>query len=243
VHLQSRPLVGVAPTEPHRRPRWSNDAGLRPKSRRPASPLKVLFVAYSMIPDLNPLSALRTRDWLHPISRELDQKIIRFGRLRDPSKLSLLKPSCRHSMLSPEHMRSGAYTCCSNRARCCGYFADLQGKEHQVLLPKIVHRKWLSCGGFSHCEAILQTECVSFLQGQVWNGFIPALFSNMTTSQKYIDVSALQSRWDLHPESVRRIIRSGHLPALSFGGRLRVNLEDVTAYEQSHRVNTTTPKK
>jgi hypothetical protein len=72
---------------------------------------------------------------------------------------------------------------------------------------------------------------------------MPAHFKKMLSNPKYVDVSALQSRWDLHPESVRRIIRSGHLPALSFGGRLRVNLEDVTAFEKSHRVNTTTPKK
>ncbi|KAB2912481.1 MAG: helix-turn-helix domain-containing protein [Dechloromonas sp.] len=62
----------------------------------------------------------------------------------------------------------------------------------------------------------------------------------MPTNPHYIDVAALQSRWDLHPESVRRIIRSGHLPAIRFGGRLRINLEDVNAFEASHRVNPAT---
>ncbi len=66
------------------------------------------------------------------------------------------------------------------------------------------------------------------------------LITPMKTSPKYLDVSALQSRWDLHPESVRRIIRAGHLPAIRFGGRLRIDLEDVMAFEQSHRVNPAT---
>ncbi len=57
----------------------------------------------------------------------------------------------------------------------------------------------------------------------------------MNTPPKFLDVVALQSRWDLHPESVRRLIRSGHLPAIRFGGRLRINLEDVTAFEKNHR--------
>lgn len=59
----------------------------------------------------------------------------------------------------------------------------------------------------------------------------------MQSSPKYMDVSALQSRWGLHPESVRRIIRAGHLNAVRICGRLRIDLEDVTAFEQSHRVN------
>lgn len=54
--------------------------------------------------------------------------------------------------------------------------------------------------------------------------------------QKYYDVTALKDRWGIHPESVRRIIRSGHLPAIRFGGRLRIDLEDVKVFEQSHRV-------
>lgn len=57
------------------------------------------------------------------------------------------------------------------------------------------------------------------------------------TKEKFIDVSALKSRWDLHPESVRRIIRSGQLPAIRLGGRLRIDLEDIAAFEKSHRVN------
>jgi len=63
------------------------------------------------------------------------------------------------------------------------------------------------------------------------------LVTPMKTNPKYLDVSALQSRWGLHPESVRRIIRAGHLTAIRFGGRLRIDLEDVTAFEASHRVN------
>jgi hypothetical protein len=39
----------------------------------------------------------------------------------------------------------------------------------------------------------------------------------------------------LFHESVRRNSRSGHLPAIRFGGRLRINLADFTVFEQNHR--------
>ena len=57
-----------------------------------------------------------------------------------------------------------------------------------------------------------------------------------TKTPDLIAVADLKNRWGLHPESIRRYIRSGRLPAIRFGGRLRVNLEAVEAFEDSNRV-------
>jgi len=51
-----------------------------------------------------------------------------------------------------------------------------------------------------------------------------------------LNISQLRERWVLHPESVRRLIRKGKLRAISFGGRLRVRLDDVEAFEKAHQV-------
>lgn len=58
----------------------------------------------------------------------------------------------------------------------------------------------------------------------------------MQLDKPLIAVADLKNRWGLHPESIRRYIRSGRLPAIRFGGRLRVNLEAVEAFEDSNRV-------
>jgi excisionase family DNA binding protein len=55
---------------------------------------------------------------------------------------------------------------------------------------------------------------------------------------EYVDVTALSGLWHLHPESIRRLIRAGRLPAVRFGRRLRIGLEAVQAYESSQRVIT-----
>jgi excisionase family DNA binding protein len=46
----------------------------------------------------------------------------------------------------------------------------------------------------------------------------------------------LAQRWVFHVESIRRILRERRLPAFRVGGRLRVQLTDVEAFEASHRV-------
>ena len=51
----------------------------------------------------------------------------------------------------------------------------------------------------------------------------------------FLQPQELRSRWHIHIESVRRLIRAGKLPAVKFGGRLRVRLEDVETYEKNHR--------
>jgi hypothetical protein len=57
----------------------------------------------------------------------------------------------------------------------------------------------------------------------------------MNQSSQFIDASALSSRWGLHPESVRRLIRAGKLPAIRICGRFRVWLDDVIVFETSSR--------
>lgn len=58
----------------------------------------------------------------------------------------------------------------------------------------------------------------------------------MKRKSNLIAVADLKNRWGLHPESIRRYIRSGRLPAIRFGGRLRVNLKAIEAFEDSNRV-------
>ena len=60
----------------------------------------------------------------------------------------------------------------------------------------------------------------------------------MTHDNSFIAASVLSARWGLHPESIRRLIRAGRLPAVRFGRRLRIGLEAVQAYESSQRVIT-----
>jgi excisionase family DNA binding protein len=57
-------------------------------------------------------------------------------------------------------------------------------------------------------------------------------------NKSLLDVTALSALWRLHPESIRRLIRAGRLPAVRFGRRLRIGLEAVQAYESSQRVIT-----
>ncbi|MSU37333.1 MAG: DNA-binding protein [Pedosphaera sp.] len=56
-----------------------------------------------------------------------------------------------------------------------------------------------------------------------------------TTS--YLSPAQLHQRWQMHQESIRRMIRQGRLPAVRIGRRgLRVALCDVEAYELRSRV-------
>ena len=59
----------------------------------------------------------------------------------------------------------------------------------------------------------------------------------MTTAQnQLLSPGALAARWEYHPESVRRKIRNGTLPAIRIGGRLRVPLEAIEKIESDGRV-------
>ncbi len=59
-----------------------------------------------------------------------------------------------------------------------------------------------------------------------------------TSSRQYqlLSPGALAARWEYHPESVRRKIRNGSLPAIRIGGRLRIPLEDIERIEVECRV-------
>jgi excisionase family DNA binding protein len=50
----------------------------------------------------------------------------------------------------------------------------------------------------------------------------------------YINLAELKVRWALHIETIRRMIRAGQLPAVRFGTRLRVRLDDVETFEMTH---------
>ena len=56
-------------------------------------------------------------------------------------------------------------------------------------------------------------------------------------TKPHLSPSQLHARWGFHPESIRRMVREGRLPALRIGNRLRVALADVEAHETAHRVS------
>jgi excisionase family DNA binding protein len=55
-------------------------------------------------------------------------------------------------------------------------------------------------------------------------------------STLFLTPRQLHERWNFHPESIRRIIREGRLPAIRIGKRLRIALADVEAFEAASRI-------
>ena len=56
------------------------------------------------------------------------------------------------------------------------------------------------------------------------------------TSNQLLSPGALAARWEYHPESVRRKIRNGSLPAIRLGTRLRIPLDAVEKIESEGRI-------
>lgn len=52
---------------------------------------------------------------------------------------------------------------------------------------------------------------------------------------EFLSVAQLARRWQMHAESVRRMIREKRLPAVRIGRRLRVSLADVERLEGEGR--------
>jgi excisionase family DNA binding protein len=48
--------------------------------------------------------------------------------------------------------------------------------------------------------------------------------------EEYADVYAVSKRLRIHPESVRRLIRQGKLPAIKFGNKWLVNKNTLEQY-------------
>jgi excisionase family DNA binding protein len=55
-------------------------------------------------------------------------------------------------------------------------------------------------------------------------------------TEQWFNPSQLHTRWGFHPESIRRMVRQGRLPACRIGKRLLVSRTDIEAFEQDHRV-------
>lgn len=53
----------------------------------------------------------------------------------------------------------------------------------------------------------------------------------------FVPLEALAQRWCESIDTVRRWVRSGHLPAHRFGRALRVSVDDARTYEQSNRLS------
>ena len=58
----------------------------------------------------------------------------------------------------------------------------------------------------------------------------------METTKTFYNPTQLHHRWSFHPESIRRMIRQGRLPAVRIGKRLLVAQADVEAFEQKNPV-------
>ena len=57
-----------------------------------------------------------------------------------------------------------------------------------------------------------------------------------TKSNQLLSPGALAARWEYHPESIRRLIRSGKVPAIRLGNRLRISLEAIEKIEDDGRI-------
>lgn len=58
----------------------------------------------------------------------------------------------------------------------------------------------------------------------------------MENTKPFHTPTQLHHRWSFHPESIRRMIRQGRLPAVRIGKRLLCRHDDVEAFEQRNRV-------
>jgi excisionase family DNA binding protein len=56
------------------------------------------------------------------------------------------------------------------------------------------------------------------------------------TRSEFLTVAEVAQRWQLHPESVRRMIRQGRVPRVVVGRHNRVALATVEAFEKSGAV-------
>lgn len=56
-----------------------------------------------------------------------------------------------------------------------------------------------------------------------------------TANTVYLSPAQVAERLSFHDESIRRLVRARKLPSLKIGGRTRIALRDVEAFEQSHR--------
>jgi excisionase family DNA binding protein len=52
-----------------------------------------------------------------------------------------------------------------------------------------------------------------------------------TSRSEFLTVTDVAERWQLHPESVRKMIRQGRIPALKVGSHNRVALSTVKKFE------------
>lgn len=58
------------------------------------------------------------------------------------------------------------------------------------------------------------------------------------TTDAYLTTCQLAKRWCFHPESIRRMLREGKLPAIRMGKRvLRVSMEAVLAYKEARKLD------
>ena len=62
-------------------------------------------------------------------------------------------------------------------------------------------------------------------------------------SNQLLSPKATAARWEYHPESIRRLIRSGKLPAIRLGSRLRIPLQAIEEIENSGRIIRSNPKR
>ena len=63
-----------------------------------------------------------------------------------------------------------------------------------------------------------------------------------TVQNVLLSPGAVAARWSYHPESIRRLIRSGKLEAIRLGTRLRIPIEAIEKTESEGRITRSNPK-
>jgi excisionase family DNA binding protein len=56
------------------------------------------------------------------------------------------------------------------------------------------------------------------------------------STESHLSPMKLHQRWGFHPESIRRMIRQGRLPAMRIGKRLLIAEADILAFEAAQHV-------
>ena len=60
----------------------------------------------------------------------------------------------------------------------------------------------------------------------------PAKAAHRKPEPKFLNTAEVAARWQLHPESVRRLVREGRLPRMSVGRRILVPMTAIVDCEE-----------
>lgn len=56
----------------------------------------------------------------------------------------------------------------------------------------------------------------------------------VTMENQYLSVEDVSLRWNLHQETIRRMVQDGKLKSIKFGNRLRISIKEIEKFEKSN---------